>query len=187
MVHMITGGSGSGKSEYAESLVLAAGEGRRVYIATMIPYGTEGSARVARHRRLRREKQFETIERYTDLAGLSVEPGCIVLLECVSNLVANEVFEPCGAHEHTADRVVAGIRSLSRQAKELFVVTNEVFSDGVTYDAETERYLSYLGEVNCRLAAMADSVTEVVYGIPVRLDKKMARMDKWTDGTVGLA
>lgn len=169
MIHIITGGSGSGKSEYAESRVLAAGEGHRVYIATMIPYGTEGSARVARHRRLRREKQFETVERYTDLAGLSVEPGSIVLLECVSNLVANEVFEPCGAHERAVDAVVAGIRKLGSQARELFVVTNEVFSDGVTYDVETERYLSYLGEVNCRLAAMADSVTEVVYGIPIRL------------------
>lgn len=181
MIHIITGGSGSGKSEYAESRVLAAGGGPRVYIATMIPYGAEGSVRVARHRRLRREKQFETVERFTDLAGLSVEPDSIVLLECVSNLVANEVFEPCGAHERAADAVVAGIRRLGSQAKELFVVTNEVFSDGVTYDAETERYLSYLGEVNCRLAAMADSVTEVVYGIPVRL---AGRTDM--DGSFGL-
>ena len=86
MLHLITGGSGSGKSAYAEKQVLAAGEGRRIYIATMIPYGEEGRQRVERHRKLRQEKQFETLECYTDLrrlmclpssrtAGMSLESG----------------------------------------------------------------------------------------------------------------
>lgn len=194
MMHLITGGSGSGKSEYAESRVLAAGPGRRIYIATMIPYGEEGQQRVERHRALRREKQFETVECYTGLAELSLAektdtsgaarnalaPGSIVnsdvetrerivLVECMSNLVANEVFEQDGAHERTVEAVCEGVKRLQEQAKELFIVTNEVFSDGIAYDAETMRYLSYLGAVNQKLAELADEVTEVVYGIPVRI------------------
>ncbi|MDO4323659.1 MAG: bifunctional adenosylcobinamide kinase/adenosylcobinamide-phosphate guanylyltransferase [Lachnospiraceae bacterium] len=186
MMHLITGGSGSGKSAYAESQVLAAGPGRRIYIATMIPYGEEGRQRVERHRALRREKQFETVECYTGLAELSLKDkitqttaegaafsssskDTMVLLECMSNLVANEVFEPDGAQERTVEAVCEGIRRLRRQTRHLFIVTNEIFSDGITYDPETMRYLSYLGAVNQRLAGMADAVTEVVYGIPVRL------------------
>ena len=52
MLHVITGGSGSGKSAYAEGLVQKTGPGRRIYIATMIPYGEEGRQRVLRHRRV---------------------------------------------------------------------------------------------------------------------------------------
>ncbi len=198
MMHLITGGSSSGKSEFAESRVLAAGPGRRIYIATMIPYGEEGQQRVERHRALRREKQFETVECYTGLvdfslaertdtsgaarnalvsgsiAGSDVEPReRIVLLECMSNLVANEVFEQDGAHERTVEAVCEGVKRLQEQAKELFIVTNEVFSDGIAYDTETMRYLSYLGAVNQKLAELADEVTEVVYGIPVQIKQKL--------------
>ncbi|MDO4296886.1 MAG: bifunctional adenosylcobinamide kinase/adenosylcobinamide-phosphate guanylyltransferase [Lachnospiraceae bacterium] len=169
MVHIITGGSGSGKSAYAESLVLAAGTGTRIYIATMIPYGEEGKQRVARHRKLRQEKQFETIECYTGLEALEVPEDSIALLECMSNLVANEMYEKDGAGEQTVEAVSKGFLRLREQAKHLFVVTNEVFSDGITYDAWTMRYLSYLGAVNQKLAEYADAVTEVVYGIPLQI------------------
>ena len=62
MMHLVTGGSGSGKSAYAEQQVLEAGDAPRYYIATMMPYGEEGRRRVEKHRRMRREKHFETIE-----------------------------------------------------------------------------------------------------------------------------
>lgn len=169
MFHVITGGSGSGKSEYAESQVLAAGEGTRIYVATMIPYGEEGRQRVERHRKLRAQKQFRTVECYTKLAELVLPQDGIVLLECMSNLTANEMYEPDGAHERTVEEVLRGIDRLRVQVKHLFVVTNEVFSDGITYDEETMRYIAYLGEINCGLARRADEVMEVVYGIPVKV------------------
>ena len=46
-------------------------------------------------------------------------------------------------------------------------MTNEIFSDGMDYDEETRRYQKYLGEINVRMASMADLVTEVVYSIPL--------------------
>ena len=169
MLHLITGGSGSGKSAFAEEQVLNAGEGQRIYIATMIPYGEEGKQRVERHRQLRKEKNFETIECYKNLASLKVPQNSVVLLECMSNLVANEIFEPDGAHEKTVEAVREGISGLMNQTQRLFVVTNEIFSDGIEYDPDTMRYLEYFGKVNQELAALADQVTEVVYGIPVNL------------------
>ena len=169
MLHVITGGSGSGKSAFAEEQVLKAGQKKRIYIATMIPYGEEGKQRVERHRKLRKEKNFDTIECYKNLASVKVPKDSVVLLECMSNLVANEIFEADGAHEHTLEAIAEGIHNLLEQAKELFVVTNEVFSDGMEYDSETMRYLKYLGQMNQKLAVMADRVTEVVYGIPVKI------------------
>ena len=99
MIHLVTGGSGSGKSAYAEQCILDFGGTRRVYIATMQPFGAEGQARIARHRKMRAAKKFSTIECYTNLKEVELEPGSDVLLECMSNLTANEIFDPSGARE----------------------------------------------------------------------------------------
>ena len=50
MLILVSGGSASGKSEFAESLVLQSGCDRRYYLATMIPYDEECRRRISRHR-----------------------------------------------------------------------------------------------------------------------------------------
>lgn len=170
MFVLVTGGSGSGKSAYAENEILKFGDRRRIYIATMMCFDEESKRRVERHRRMRAGKGFETLECYTDLASVRIPKGSAVLLECTSNLTANEVYAEGGAGEKTVSAVLSGIRGLLRQTDALVVVTNELFSDGVHYDPETTRYLSYLGEINRGMAGMAERVVEVVYGIP--LEKK---------------
>lgn len=173
MITVITGGSGSGKSAYAESLITGFGEKERIYIATMFPFDEESRRRIQRHRRMRAEKKFTTIECYTDLKRVRVPEGSCVLLECMSNLAANEIFQENGAGaEHTADAILEGVKRLSEQAQELVIVTNEIFSDGMEYDAETRTYQKVLGEINRRLAQLAGTVTEVVYGIPVHHKKQ---------------
>ena len=167
MIHLITGGSGSGKSRYAEQQILELGEGRRIYLATMYPYDDESYQRIERHRAMRAEKNFETLECYTRLSELEIPKGCNVLLECMSNLVANEMFLPDAAGIHTVNVVLAGIDHLRREAANLVIVTNEIFSDGVMYESQTRVYQEYLGAINQELAHIADRVTEVVYGIPV--------------------
>ena len=69
---VVTGGSGSGKSEYAENRVLEFNDPVRFYVATMQCYDAESEARVQRHRKLRAGKGFETIERQLDLKGLDL-------------------------------------------------------------------------------------------------------------------
>lgn len=82
------------------------------------------------------------------------------------NLLANELFSPVGAGTDGAKAAVLdGIDALARQCRTLVVVTNEVFSDGLPYDADTLRYIRLLGESNQALCARADRVCESVCGI----------------------
>lgn len=169
MFQVITGGSGSGKSAYAEQQILDYGPAERIYIATMFPFDEESHARIKRHRAMRAKKQFSTVECYTGLKSLKLPGDSVVLLECMSNLVANEMFQRDGAGEDTVEEVLLGISHLLSSARHLVVVTNEIFSDGIGYDPETVRYQRYLGAINARMGEMADTVTEVVYGIPLKV------------------
>lgn len=174
MIHLITGGSGSGKSEYAEKLLTSSGkkENPYIYIATMKPYGEETRKKIERHHKLRQGKGFETIERYIDLKSLSLPRNQGVLLECISNLAANELFTEDGSMcdpKKAKDEIVEGILKIAFQTETLVIVTNEVASDVEDYSEETRQYISLIGSVNRQIANMADTVTEVVYGIPVML------------------
>lgn len=162
MFTLIIGGAASGKSEYAEGHVLSL-PGKRVYLATMQPWDEECRARIEKHRRLRARKGFDTVEQYTDLSAAPVAAGSNVLLECMSNLVANELYAPGGGG---AGAAIDGVLALLPRCKHLTAVTNEVFSGGAEYQGDTLRYLSELARVNRALAQRADLVVEVVSGLP---------------------
>jgi len=166
MLILVTGGSASGKSAYAESLCLSFSP--RYYVACMQPYGEEGAARIARHRAMRKDKGFLTLERYRDLASLTIPARGCALLEDIGNLAANEMFSD-GTGNDPFDAVIRGVDALFSQCDRLVVVTDEIGSDGTIYDPETTAYLSALGRINRALAARADAVIETVAGIPIPL------------------
>lgn len=169
MLHIITGGSGSGKSAYAEEQILKLNNKKRYYIATMHPFGEESCKRIERHKRMRADKGFETIEKYNHLEEVELDKDADVLLECMSNLVANEMYDENGAGEKTAEAVMDAVWKLKESVRNLIIVTNEISSDCQNYTDETMRYMECLGKINCFLAERADCVTEVVYGIPLEI------------------
>ena len=162
MFTLITGGSASGKSEYAEQHAVSLG-GRLIYVATMQPYDDECLARIAKHQSLRSGRGFQTLERYTDLAGLNVPDESNVLLECLGNLTANELYSQSGGGDRA---VILGIEALLGRCRHLTVVTNEIFSGGADYEGDTLNYMRALAAINRRLARRADMVVEVVAGCP---------------------
>ena len=205
MITLITGGSGSGKSAYAEKYICHASNEKgckeKYYIATMQVFDDEGQRKIDRHRRLRAGKGFITIEQPRDIQDAvsklqsenCLKTGRSALLECMSNLVANEMFPPVDAsdikeaggkkealdepenmrdYDNTlislvSKKVLKDVSILSENVAELVIVTNNVFEDGVCYDESTMNYIKAMGTVNRGLAAMAESVVEVVAGIPV--------------------
>ena len=95
MITLVIGGSGSGKSDYAET-ILDKYHNRKIYLATMKINDKEMLAKGERHKERRVGKHFETVELATDVIKILPMVGeekCAVLLECISNLVANEMFE----------------------------------------------------------------------------------------------
>ena len=179
MLILVTGGSGSGKSEFAEGLVLQLRTKPYLYIATMYPFDEECHRRIARHRAMRREKEFDTLECYTGLKNIHAEGYGTALLECMSNLTANEMYQEGGAKDRCVEEIMEGIRAVQEQCGHLVVVSNEIFSDGIRYDPETQRYQRYLGQINQKIAEKADLVVEVVYSIPV-VHKGNLEKVKWT-------
>lgn len=173
MFQVVYGGSASGKSAYAESLMMdqawAGAElaPARIYIATMYPYDEECRKRIQKHRAMRAKKQFETVECYTGLKQIKVPEQADILLECMSNLMANERYMEVGAGARAVEEILKGVRHLIKKARHLVVVTNNVFCDGAEYDPDTMAYLRELGAVNEAMGEWADEVIEVVYGIPI--------------------
>ncbi len=162
MIVLVTGGSGCGKSTWAEKLIASLPGEKRIYIATMQVYDEESAKRVARHRAQRADKGFFTIECEKDLASAKVEEGSIVLLEDLVNLMANEMFD-----SGDVKRIIPSLKELAKKCLHLVMVTNDVFSDGVDYADSTQEYLRQLAEINHQAAALADTVVEVIYSIPI--------------------
>ena len=98
MLTLVIGGSASGKSAFAESLCLQSPL-PRTYLATMQVWDAECAARVARHRAMRAQKQFDTVECPLHLDRLILPRRGTVLLEDLGNLTANELYAPDGAGE----------------------------------------------------------------------------------------
>ena len=190
MLHIVYGGSASGKSSYAESFAMSLqGEGRLLYIATMYPYkwntteiDPETMQRIERHRAMRADKGFDTVECYRHVEHIVAKRQDVLLLECMSNLLANEMYlEPdsnagsdmAETMSPVSNKSVQALIDLSTRVQELVIVTNDVFSDGgsLTYDESTREYVKNLAEINCALAREAATVTEVVCGIPVIVKK----------------
>ena len=100
MLHIVYGGSASGKSSYAESFAMSLqGDGRLLYIATMYPYkwntteiDSETMQRIERHRAMRADKGFDTVECYRHVEHIMAKRQDVLLLECMSNLLANEMY-----------------------------------------------------------------------------------------------
>ena len=176
---LVVGRPDSGKSLKAEEIVTEISDpDKRVYLATMIPYGEEGLERVAKHEAMRQGKGFVTVERAKDVGSIPDANGCIegisatqatVLLECVSNLCANVMFENIDAKqdkksaEETANIVTEDILTLKSKVKNLIVVTNE-FDPEESFDEDTIRYTKAVSTVNSALRKEADRVYDLIKG-----------------------
>lgn len=167
MITLITGGSKCGKSALAEKIICVF-SGRKFYIATMKPYGEEAFCAIERHREMRHGKGFETIEKYTDLNEIVLTEKSAVLIECMGNLCANEMFRD-GEVINPTEKIISDIKYLANMCECLTIVTNEVGNDGISYESSTEKYIACINEINRRISQFADNVIECVCGIPVIL------------------
>ena len=193
MIVFVYGGSGSGKSAFAEKRITELNE-RGVslyYLATMKVYEDEDRERVKHHRMLRKDKGFITLEQPRDIGNVVErldDEKSDILLECMSNLAANEMF-PFDNTDEEFDtkseekifennpfynmnfglKIKNDVKKLYERCENLVIVSNNVFEDGIIYDESTMEYIKALGDINKFLAELSDEVWEVVAGIPIRV------------------
>ena len=169
MLIYVYGGSGSGKSAYAEQRIVESGEKHRYYIATMEHSGAESEKRIERHRLLRNGKGFQTMECPVGLEQLEKMERGAVLLEDLSNLLANEIWSAQGRGfcQQLPELIVDACKMLAKQHALVVVVGNDLYREPLPESPELEGYLRLLAECGQRLGAAADEVLEVVCGIPI--------------------
>lgn len=171
---MIIGTPSSGKSQLAEDIVVRLAQDRRkIYLATMIAFDEEGKERIKKHRRLRQGKGFETIECPENLSSLKfgsddldhnevvINDNCVLLLECMSNLVGNELYSPRNKgldDEELVTLIVSETIGVANKVADIVIVSNEFKLDDTGYDDETRRYVRLLHDVNEVLKKEMDEV-----------------------------
>ncbi len=166
---LILGGARSGKSRFA--IEYASRLGRQVlFVATAEATDHEMRRRITFHRKMRPrgwktlEAPQEVAERVSHFTG-RVE---VILVDCLTLLVANLLGKGGGRLKATIDREIEGLIGL-RDRGHLLLVSNEVGMGLVPPFPSGRRYRDLLGEVHQRVAQEADEVYLVVAGIPFAL------------------
>ncbi len=174
-VILVTGGSRSGKSSFAQARAEAL-PGPRLYLATSPVTDQEMAERIEHHRRQRDSALWETLEEKCALADSLVgqHEAQVVLVDCltlwVHNLLHAAVLagRPFGEPEMTAaaESVLAAARG---RAGTVFFVTNEVGLGIVPANAAARVFRDVAGRCNQVFGAGADELYLVCCGVPLRI------------------
>ena len=171
---LVTGGSRSGKSGYAQSRAEALG-GKRVFVATCPEVDAEMEERIRRHRRHRQGRGWETREEPVELERvLRMVEADVVLVDCLTLWVSNLMYAAAGEGrdfgEDEVEESSAGVmEACAGRAGKVFFVTNEVGSGIVPENPLARRFRDLVGRCNQTVAGGADEVVLLVSGIPVRI------------------
>lgn len=197
MMYFIYGGSGSGKSAFGEKLAVMLGEKGSCplyYIATMYPYDEECKKRIQKHKQMRKNKGFKTIECYGSLDNAVIEKSGVVLLECMSNLLANRMYgnpscrafrdENLSVFQTSGDfskallkDLINQIQSLAARAEDVIIISNNIFYDSQGFDKETETYIKCLSQLNQAVVKISAYAQEIVFGIPIAVKRETEVME----------
>ena len=164
----ISGGCKNGKSYYAQRVAKAAGR-PLYYVATMISTGAEDDARIARHLKEREGWGFETLECGKGILQCldGADADGSFLLDSVTALLANEMFDPAGFDRDAALRVADELEEFVRRVRHAVIVSDFLYSDAQPFDEWTENYRRGLALIDRRLAACCENVLEVSSGIVI--------------------
>ena len=168
-VTLVLGGVRSGKSRYAHQL--AAQSRRVVYIATAKISDEEMRAKIEQHR-ADRPREWTTVEEPLELAKVLQEhqPNCdVIVVDCLTIYAAN-LLESAGESDQSIDRQIASLCEALKQTQcAVVLVSNEVGSGVVPPYPLGRRYRDLLGELNQKIASIADDAVLMVAGIPLAL------------------
>ncbi len=158
----ILGGASSGKSSYAESIVLSTGCPRS-YVATAQAWDDEMRGKIADHQHMR-GPDWTTIEAPIDLipALQTIPKGHATLVDCLTMWLTNLMLA-----EADIDAAVDALaHHIPTHSGPLVLVSNEIGQGVVPDNAMARRFVGIQGRANQRIAAACDHAVFVTAGIP---------------------
>ena len=178
-VTLVTGGSRSGKSSFAENLLKNTDD--VLYIATAIVTDEEMNDRIKKHIDCRNSK-WTTYEGFFDLDE-AIEKYDIenIMLDCVTIMTTNLMFkEEIDFDNISMEKVDELLNSIKIQfeklilkakatKKNLVMVTNEVGLGLVPENKLSRVFRDIAGYVNQYIASLSDEVYLVSCGLPLKL------------------
>lgn len=169
---LITGGSRSGKSQYAlekaESLTK-----KRLFLATCPTVDDELNDRVQLHKNERKGRGWVSVEEQLDIAGVlkGAHHYETVLVDCLTLWINNLIFS--SNHSLTKEWLEEKIKEWHSEALlypgTLILVTGEVGLGIVPENALSRLYRDLVGWCNQLVAQRADEVYLVSCGLPLKL------------------
>ena len=167
MLTLILGGARSGKSRHAQDLAAASGLAVTV-IATGEARDAEMAARIARHQ-AERPGHWHTVEQplyLTTALQAATTEGRFVLVDCLTLWLLNllEAGEETFAHERAAL-----LETLPTLPGEILLVANEIGLGVIPMGELSRRFVDEAGWLNQDIARLAESVTFIAAGLPLKL------------------
>jgi adenosylcobinamide kinase/adenosylcobinamide-phosphate guanylyltransferase len=172
---LVTGGSRSGKSSWAQNTAEAISD-RRVFIATCPVIDEEMQERIRKHRKARNERNWHTIEEPLDIAGAidSSHEFPVALVDCLTLWINNLMYRAGKENAAiTETDIVMECRRVIGAAKlhpgAVVFVTNEVGMGIVPENAQARLYRDLSGRCNQVMAEACDRVVLMVSGLPLEM------------------
>jgi adenosylcobinamide kinase/adenosylcobinamide-phosphate guanylyltransferase len=165
-VTLVLGGVRSGKSRFAQQL--AEKQSSVAFVATAKAVDDEMRNKILRHQQVR-PKHWWTVEEPLDLARVFAQYAPqyeMLLVDCLTLFVSNVLeAEP----EMVNERIDGLVQALRNVPTSVVLVSNEVGSGVVPPYPSGRQFRDLLGEVNQKVASVADKVVLMVAGLPLAL------------------
>jgi len=161
-VTFILGGAASGKSQFSE-YVSEKSDKTKIYLATSQIVDDEMRDKIARHK-ARRGPDWTTIEAPLDLCTPLSERTAsqVCLIDCATMWLSNHLL----AGSDLVAEQAALLAAIDSCRADLVIVSNEVGQGIVPDNALARRFREAQGRLNIELARRADTVVQMVAGLP---------------------
>jgi adenosylcobinamide kinase/adenosylcobinamide-phosphate guanylyltransferase len=166
-VMLVLGGARSGKSRFA--LQVASKAASVTFVATARASDEEMRTKIECHRS-ERPAHWKTREEPLNIAeaiSCEGESSNLVIVDCLTMFAAN-LMEAHGENQAAIQTAVSTLSAVLRVSKRgVVLVSNEVGGGVVPEYASGRQFRDLLGELNQRVAAIADHLVMMVAGLPL--------------------
>jgi len=169
MLHYITGGERSGKSNYAQEMALSLSDAP-IYLATSRIWDDDHRARIQRHI-ADRDERWTSIAAEKELAAV-IPAQSIVVIDCVTLWLTNFFVDTHNDVQQSLAEAKKEFDKLLQLEATLLIISNEIGMGGHAATEVGRKFTSLQGWMNQYIAKHADKVTLLVSGIPVPIKQK---------------